>query len=164
MFGYRPAANAIVDRLSVPLGVQCVPKLRADVAGKVPCLLLAVMNNDAGKTESAVCDDAAHGLSVPEGDVLTPFLARQHANWQASGGAQSGNPDPYAVPVCQMNQIKSTDGAFQDCASGQNATPPGWCYVNAPTPNCPQQILFTQGQPPKGALVVLQCLEPTNGP
>ena len=41
LYGYRPAVNAIIDRLKNSLSNQCLPqKLQPDTSGVVPCLIL----------------------------------------------------------------------------------------------------------------------------
>jgi hypothetical protein len=174
LFGYRPAVNSIVNRLKVQLGGQCLPEaVNVDpTTGQVPCLLLDVMYPNAGASEEDICDNAAQGLSVPENDILENFVQTQHALWVAQGGATTGLPDPNDVPVCQLNQIKNTDAAaYAACAGVADAgiaeagttMTPGWCYVTGGK-QCPQQVLFTSGQPLPGSVVMLQCLEQTNTP
>jgi hypothetical protein len=171
LFGYRPAVNAIVNRLRIVLQGQCLPE-KVDVdptTGQVPCLLLDVMFPNAGSSEEDICNNPAQGLSVPEFDILQNFVQTQHNLWVAGGGAKSGQPDPNTVPVCQLNQIKNTDPAYASCAGavegGAPAMPPGWCYVQVQGgQQCPQEVLFTAGEPPSGSVVMLQCLEQTNTP
>ena len=76
--------------------------------GEVPCLLLNVMYPNAGSSEEDVCNSPAQGLSVPDFDIMQNFVQTQHNLWLAAGGAKSGQPDPNTVPVCQLNQIRST--------------------------------------------------------
>jgi hypothetical protein len=44
------------------------------------------------------------------------------------------------------------------CASPPDGMSLGWCYVEG-APGCPQQILFTNNEPPHGSTVNLQCIE-----
>ena len=126
LFGYRPAVNAIVDRLKVTLGGQCLPEqLTIDpTTGSVPCLLLDVMYPNAGSSEEEICDDAAEGLTVQENDILQNFVQTQHTLWVAAGGTKTGLPDPNAVPVCQLNQIVNTSPAYTACAGGADGAAP----------------------------------------
>jgi hypothetical protein len=45
--------------------------------------------------------------------------------------------------------------ANESCAASAD---PGWCYVTGTAAGtCPQAVLFTNGEPPLGARVTLQC-------
>jgi hypothetical protein len=147
LYGYRPAVNAIVNRLKNSLNNQCLPqKLTADpTTGQVPCLILATL-----QAPGATCDSKL-GLSNPDPTILAKFNQAQDAAWQTSGGADSGVPRPDTLTTCQVNQVA--------CPMG---TPngPGWCYVTGMAANgCPQAILFAQGTPPAGAEINLECIE-----
>ena len=158
VFGYRPAVNAIVNRLKNALSVQCLPqKLNVDPATQtVPCLILVTL-------AEGNCN-MVPGMSDPPADVLSRFQeAQRSAHLAACGGETScAPPDPSTLPTCQLQELTPTthDGAdFQggDCSGSTN---PGWCYVEgAAAGSCSQQILFTAGEPPHGATVTLQCLE-----
>ena len=72
----------------------------------------------------------------------------------------SGDPDTY--PTCALDQLLPTlpnGGAnTADFPMGPNGG--CGCYVEGAAANgCPQAILFTNGQPPHGATVSLQCIE-----
>ena len=165
VFGYRPAVNAIVNRLKTDLEVQCVPEpLARDSSGNVPCLVLATLSKPGG-------EDACNGLpglSIPTVDI-SDFRAAQHAVWIAGGGNDSTRLDPNTLPVCQMRQLSPSDpslptGTFDATGSCADATTPGWCYVEGEgAQGCPRQILFTKDEPPQGATVSMQCLELANG-
>jgi hypothetical protein len=182
LFGYRPAVNAIINRLKASLSNQCLPqKLTPDSAGNVPCLILVQLGT-AGPAGSCANPGAAcvnsQGLygpgDIPPGqttaplnqDILTKFCQAQEAAYTGMPGA-SGDPD--LQPTCALDQLLPTlpsgapnttdfpNGAAGGCAS---ASDPGWCYVTgAAASGCPQAILFTNGQPPHGATVSLQCIE-----
>ena len=161
VFGYRPAVNAIVDRLKTGLEGECLPqRLNVDsVTGEVPCLVLATLSHPGGED---VCDSIP-GLARPQGDILAAFQTSQHQAWVDAGGNASAQPDPRSFPTCKVTELTpSTDngadfGPDGTCAASPN---PGWCYVESNVPKaCPQQILFTTTMPPHGATVTLQCLE-----
>ncbi|HXN30483.1 MAG TPA: hypothetical protein VN894_01420 [Polyangiaceae bacterium] len=157
VFGYRPAVNAIIDRLKNALSVQCLPqKLKLDAAtNTVPCLILVTLQKGG-------CNGA--GLSLPPPDVLSRFQAAQHADWLTSCGGKTSCvlQDASTLTTCALTELtpKSNGGAdFQggDCSGSPD---PGWCYVEgAAAGSCSQQILFTTNEPPQGATVTLQCLE-----
>jgi len=183
--GYRPAANAIVDRLKNSLSSQCVPqKLIPDpTCGQVPCLILWTFVN---KPASTPCSQAGPGLQAPDPTVLATFNQAQDAAW-----VQAGKPgqQPSTELTCEVVQLVpsgavpnqgqcsstatlehftystmfspvtcSTGPATQSCV---NDTEPGWCYVTGcAAGQCSQSILFSAGaQPPVGVTVSLQCIE-----
>ena len=182
LFGYRPAVNAIIDRLKASLSNTCLPqKLTADTSGNVPCLILVQLGAAAGAGACAnpgsACDPKLGLLgpgAVPAGqtnaplsqDILTKFCASQEAAYNGMPGA-SGDPDTY--PTCALDQLlpllPNGQPNMADFPSGANggcgqSGDPGWCYVEGAAANgCPQAILFTNGQPPHGATVSLQCIE-----
>ena len=158
MFGYRPAVTAIIDRLKNALSVQCLPqKLNVDTTtNTVPCLILVTL-------AKGNCSTVA-GMSNPPAAVLARFQAAQHLAWQSSCGGKSSCvlTDPSTLPTCQLEELTTTTDNGKDfqngtCAASTNA---GWCYVEgAAAGSCSQQIVFTNGYPPAGATVTLQCLE-----
>jgi hypothetical protein len=99
VYGYRPAMNAIVDRLAAQLDAQCTPeKLQVDACGNVPCLLLATL--PAG-TESDCA--TTPGMSLPDAASLATFQQQQqHDAWLSAGGAGT---DPSTLPICQLDQL-----------------------------------------------------------
>jgi hypothetical protein len=182
LFGYRPAVNAIINRLKTSLSNQCLPqKLTADSSGNVPCLILVQLPTQVGPGACAnpgtACDnsqglfgpgDTPNGASGPivSQDILTKFCQTQEA---AYTGAAGGPADPDTFPTCALEQLLPTtstgaantndfpNGAAGGCAAAKD---PGWCYVTGAAANgCPQAILFTNGEPPHGATVSLQCIE-----
>jgi hypothetical protein len=166
VYGYRPAVNAIINRLKNALSVQCLPqKLTPDmVTGDVPCLILVTLPTQGPETD---CDKQNLGLAQPTSDVLTRFQAGPHSAWVTGGGAKQAAPDPSSFPTCVLTELTPQTapmGDFDSTGSCANSMDPGWCYVEGTAAGiCPQQVLFTQGQPPPGATVNLQCIEQANG-
>jgi hypothetical protein len=157
LFGYRPAANAIVDGFKNSLSVECLPqKLSTDsMTGKVSCLILVTLPKPG---DNSVCSTVT-GLQAVDPHVLQNFRAAQEAAWNQQGGANSGLPDPNTLPVCQVQeltpQLNPRDFDSLGCV---NSADPGWCYVEGPAAEgCRQQILFTNGEPPPNATVNLVC-------
>ena len=161
LYGYRPAVNAIVDRLKAALNIQCLPqRLTVDpMTGTVPCLILVTLPTPGAESTCS----GLPGLQPAPFDVLSRFQAGPHAGWVQGGGAASGQPDPSSFPTCVMNELTTTTDHGADFTNGTCAVSPnpGWCYVTgaAAGGGCSQQILFTSGQPPHGASVSLQCIE-----
>jgi hypothetical protein len=174
LFGYNPAVNGLVDRLKVSLNNQCLPQqLTADTSGNVPCLILVQLASQVGpgacENPGSACQNGQGLLGpgdLPQGatsapltqDILAKFCAAQEAAYTGTPGA-AGDPDTY--PTCALQQLTTgadpSDFNNNSCAGSPQ---PGWCYVTGAAANgCPQAILFTNGQPPTGATVSLQCIE-----
>jgi hypothetical protein len=183
LFGYRPAVAVIIDRLKNELTNQCLPEQLTVTNGVVPCLILVQLptqaNGGPGGTCMAPSCDPTQGLIGPGGTiapgqtfdptVLDAFCATEEAAYQQevqAAGSPMGLQDPALQPVCALAQLTPsahpTD--FSTTGSCVGSHDPGWCYVNGPAAGqCPQSILFTEGQPPSGATVSLQCLEQSVG-
>jgi hypothetical protein len=164
LYGYRPAANAIVNRLKSSLAVQCLPqKLTRDKnTGTVNCLIIVTLN----KGDQSVCQTVS-GLQAVQPNVLSNFRAAQEAAWNMAGGTATGLPDPNTLPVCALQQLSPKNPMmamdFDGTGSCVASMDPGWCYVEGQAAgSCPQQIIFTAGEPPPGSTVSLQCIEQTN--
>jgi hypothetical protein len=188
VYGYRPAVNAIVNRLKSALAAQCVPqKLVADAqCGNFPCLVLVSLNKNAVPGNKNLCKNAGSacnvpGLQAPTGadlDVIAKFCDANESQWQKS----KLGPEPYTVPVCEMRQLflAPTGGQAKGCPmaaqsndftasmggtpqpgdSCANSTEQGWCYVTgAAAGACGHSVLFTNAEPPSGSAVSLQCIE-----
>jgi hypothetical protein len=188
VYGYRPAVNAIVDRLKQKLNNQCVAqKLVADKqCGNFPCLLLVSLNKNVQSGNKTACKNPGSacnqpGLQAPQGadvDVVSNYCDEQEAQWQKS----MAGPEPYTVPVCEMRQLflAPTGGQASGCpapapagdftpSSGNTPVPgdscagspeQGWCYVTGVAAGpCGHSVLFTTAEPPSGASVSLQCIE-----
>jgi hypothetical protein len=161
LYGYRPAANAIVDRFMASLAPQCVPvKLSTDpTTGKTACTILLTLPEPGD--ESRCSSGTVAGLAPVDPTLLGTFRASQEAAWQQQGGPNSGLPDPSTLPVCALQELTPKANPGDLAASGTcvgNTKDSGWCYVEGPPAlMCPHQIIFTVGQPPPGATVTLVC-------
>jgi hypothetical protein len=180
LYGYNPAVNGIVERLKASLTNTCLPQqLVPDSSGNVPCLILVQLPTQVGPGACAnpgtACanslgllgpGDVAQGatqatlpLNASGGsDILTKFCAEQEATYTGMPGA-IGDPDTY--PTCALQQLTTGANAadFQNGSCAMSPQP-GWCYVTGPAANgCPQAILFTNNEPPQGAITNLQCIE-----
>lgn len=123
-FGYRPAIGAIIDRLKVALGGQCLPRtLIPDKAGHVPCLII-----EARKTN---------------GKCSCNTTARNEVSADHEPAKQAAQQDPIAEAsgwdcFCEITQ---TAGAQQAACQNDQNDPPvlggkqvdGWCYIDATT-------------------------------
>jgi len=175
LFGYNPAADAIVDRLKASLANACVPqRLSPDSTGRAPCLILVSMppstqGKGTCKNPGAVCNSPGlvgpgvvePGQSAPllSQDVLDKFCDNLESSYAAAGGKAGAQGDPENIPVCAMTQLILDKNDSTDCSG---STQPGWCYVQgaaAQKLGCPYTIEFTSTMPPSGSTTSLQCLE-----
>jgi hypothetical protein len=140
-FGYNPAMQAIVSRLTGPLNGQCLPQALTKTAnGTVACSVLVVypMQTD----QAAGCIDP--GMSQPSPSQLSDFQTQ----WQSQNGA---GPSPV---VCVFQQLAA--GTDYSGASCEGSPSPGWCYTQG-VDGCAQAIKFGASGPPAGTTVSLQC-------
>jgi len=167
-YGYRPAVNAIIDRLKEELGGQCLAKtLKEDEAtGLIPCLVL-----EASRTDACVCDEALGRKAIPEEVDGAP-----NPTYNAVLAAQE---DPFA-PVapsewncfCEIQQLVGDD--LEQCENtvdpAASAQGNGWCYVDATVgignpelvascpPNERRLVRFVgKGEPAVGSTVFVTC-------
>jgi hypothetical protein len=181
LWGYRPAVNAIVNRLKESLTKECVTEpLIRDPDGEAECLILVQSGNKVGPGACANPPNDMTGCDVTRGllgpgvvppgapagtpaplsqDVLTRFCKAQEA---AYNGAPGGDGDPDNYPVCALQQLWP-NGYPNDFPGGTcvDSTDPGWCYVTGQSDAgaCPQGIVFSSGEPPSGSSVTLECFE-----
>jgi hypothetical protein len=157
LYGYRPAVNAIVDRLKAALQVSCPPhKLTPDEAGIVDdCLVLATFNDG-----TTTCDNSLGYTDVSSAEALADFKANQHATWNGVG------KDPSTELTCQLAALPSAGGQCEVPATATNTSYQGWCYVentgvaaSDAGAGCSYQILFANGGPLKNVTVSLTCVE-----
>jgi hypothetical protein len=150
LYGYRPAVASIVDRLKSKLAAQCLPqKLGVQQDGTVKCLVLATL------PQGGACD-ASLGMSAPDDLVVGPFRRTEHDAWVAAG---KPGADPNTLTVCAVQQLVGSDLTNGSCRASSK---PGWCYVEgdaAAADQCEQELEFTNGTPPSGVKVSLQCIE-----
>jgi hypothetical protein len=125
-FGYRPAIGAIIERLKIALGGQCLPRtLTPDDQGQVSCLIL-----EARKSEGeCTCD---------------PNIARSDVSDEHKAAKDAAANDPVAKNAgwncyCEIDQL--TGDGLKACQTDLNPAPiingneavDGWCYIDATT-------------------------------
>jgi hypothetical protein len=129
-FGYRPAVNAIIDRLKNALKGRCLPR-RLDVQNdRSPCLVLEtkfLKGAGANAAEVSSCQACnAPGYRTPDPALL--------ATLQASATAEiNGEEVADYECVCEFQQLEGaalatcqTDAKDPRFLTGIN----GWCYVD----------------------------------
>jgi hypothetical protein len=166
LFGYNPAVNGIVERLKTKIGQKCLPEtLVPQACGDHTCLVLVTLPSSQNGEQDC---KSLPGMSIPDQDILAQYQDQQHAHWV---GAGKPGTDPSTLPTCQLQELfqqpagapsgcPSPLGTFDSAGSCVNSSTPGWCYVEgAAAGSCPQALLFTNGEPPSGATLQLQCVE-----
>ena len=171
-FGYRPAVNAIINRLKQALTGECLPRtLTPSATGEVPCLILEARNVGSN---ACVCD---------------PTKARADVSMQHMPAELAAKQDPLDQTAqwncfCEITQAGAPPSTAADLTAcqGDAADPPinmstmmqvnGWCYVDDSgsmpignpkiVANCPatekRLIRFVgEGQPTPGATLFITC-------
>ena len=163
LFGYRPAMNAIINKLKSALSNQCLPqRLSIDPkSNTVPCLILGTFPGPAGSNGVAsTCEKVNGGAYVtPEAPILKEFKDDLHAQWETSGGPGNGSIDPSTNLICEVRQLPPN----QICNTKSSDN--GWCYIeqNGGTMGCAQEVIFSKTALQGGVVTSLQCLESSSG-
>ncbi|MEP7122285.1 MAG: hypothetical protein ABJE95_15295 [Byssovorax sp.] len=149
-YGYRLAANAIIDRLKVEVSGQCLPRqLTPDAQGRVDCTVIE------GRVASpdCQCDSKRARRPVPAADqaILTAVKSSMDAKLGSldcfceivqAGDAVSSSPEELAACLGDASPTPIVNGGKD---AGQVAT--GWCYIDPATSpqsspeivkNCPE--------------------------
>ena len=146
LFAYRPAMDALADRMAPLLAPPCLAQpLPLEADGTASCVMLATLP-DPG--DESACAHVA-GLAPPAPDLLASYRAVLEQQWRAAGGSLSGAPDPSTLPVCEVTQLAP------GCGGSKTA---GWCYESPGTGACAQSIVFAGASgAPSGASVSIEC-------
>jgi hypothetical protein len=153
-WGYRPAVDAVVDRLKEAINGRCLPRELKVVPDpdrpggvKVPCSVLEVRPRAAAPT----CD-TAHGRKDPRPAAITPAIQRL----RDSGSC--GTPD---TPPCDAFTVCELAEAGPDCHhGGTKAESPGWCYVDPAKNRDDDPSLVQRCEPSKKR--ILRFVDPDN--
>jgi hypothetical protein len=129
-FGYRPAVDAIVERLKTRLGDRCLPRGLLTAADEsVPCTLVEAVPQPSGSCE---CDPAI-ARTLPDArttSLIRAELARDPA--ELCGADDPGCNGACLCEVLQVQQAQNPDpeAALLACREDENASGvEGWCYV-----------------------------------
>jgi len=121
-FGYRPAVDAIVDRLKEALTGSCLPRqLRRDANGKLPCSIVEARPRPA--TGAPACS-ATPGRADPDPAVIAPAIQQLR---------QSGTCDAPGRPRCDQFYVCQINEAGPECHTGDQPKTAGWCYIDPAT-------------------------------
>ncbi len=147
-FGYRPAVNAIIERLKNALKGRCLPR-RLDVQGtQTPCLIVEAKferADDGTQPGNPTAIDACKACDAPGYAKLSPELL----------ATLQGQPVANYDCLCEFRQLQpgagletcQTDSRDPAEISGVN----GWCYVDPSVPPSdptltPEQVNTILGQ------------------
>ena len=128
-FGYRPAMDAIVDRLKERLGGRCLPRaLLTDAEGSVPCTLVETVPNP---DKPCVCD-ASIAREPPV--ALVDALVRAELARQLGQPCGSDDPACNEACLCEVLQVQAANPdpaeALRACREDENPSGvEGWCYI-----------------------------------
>lgn len=169
-YGYRPAIDAIVDRLKEQLANKCLPRaLVVDpITHEVPCNIL-----EAGRgAEFADCTRVGRTTATPA------LIQSARDNLASQGSCTKGAPTA-TLPACDDFDICEIAPAGPDCHT-TNATSAGWCYIDpkngdpaslvASCPATKKRILRFVGPdtPAHGGVTLIACqgaqLDDTSSP
>jgi len=114
-YGYRPAVDAIVDRLKEALTGKCLPRTLVPdpVSKQIPCSVIEVRSTDCASTPGRTQAPAA---------VIAPVLTRLQETKVCDA---PNKPDCSTLKLCEIRE------AGPSCHQNQsNSTEVGWCYVD----------------------------------
>jgi hypothetical protein len=161
-YGYRPAIEAIIERLKSALQGTCWPrKVQAQVDGTAPCIVLEATQGQPqsdGTWQCPACD--------PSGGRTTPPAVSMEALKKDSSFQDSGLHCACEIPQVSAAQMQACAGSDTEPAGVD-----GWCYVDPETnpsasnklvDGCPKtsrrMIRFVgAGNPVAGSLTYVQC-------
>jgi hypothetical protein len=165
-YGYRPAIDAIIDRLKDALSDKCLPRvLEKDAAGQIPCSVVEVL-----PPGPAVVCDPARGRRTPDSALIGGVLDRLR---------KKGDCDAPNQPLCATYRLCQLQEVMDDrCHQATTDQPvPGWCYIDPATqpgddpslvkkcqPNERRIIRFVDKEnatPAPGAQVIIACFGAT---
>jgi hypothetical protein len=152
-YGYRPAIEALVERLRGVLRYRCLPRMLAIADdGSVPCVILEAFAPEPGDT--CRCDDPRFpGRVTPEQDRITDDVRKLDRC------------------VCEIKELENEGRISCQKEVTPSEALDGWCYVDpnqdhdprecAIVEKCPatdRRIIRYMGAQPRGQVVIM-CQE-----
>jgi hypothetical protein len=143
-YGYRPAVDAIVDRLKEALTGKCLPRtLTPDPAtGKIPCSIIEV--------RPVACLGTPGRVPAPA-NVITPVITRLQ---------ETKICDAPGTPPCTMLNLCEIQEAGPSCHVNQSPTETGWCYVDPSTNKMDDPTLVDKCPPTQKRII--RFVDPMN--
>lgn len=135
-YGYRPAMQAIVDKLKGKLSQVCFGReLQTKEQGQTNCRIVELLPG----APSCSCQ----GVRTTPSDVVLDSVRKQMLEQKLC----SNEADCNATCACEIQQVPaSANGALNSCQTDAQSTDDGWCYVDG-------------NQSPKSAQLVANCQE-----
>ncbi len=159
-YGYRPAVSAIIDRLAVALGPQCLPRaLIVDpTTGAAPCSVI-----EANPAAGATCVAAQGRTAVTDSQVTATVYQRLRSEGVCDSGAAT--PACSTFKLCTIDQVLPGTPTADICYNQPTVpagTTPGWCYTTnqAVTGGCPRTLRFmdpSNNTPVSGSRALIAC-------
>jgi hypothetical protein len=120
-YGYRPAMQAIVDKLKGKLTQVCFGRqLQTEAEGQTNCRVIELLPG----AEACTCE----GIRSAPNDLVLGSV-RQQMLRQKICASQS---ECDAMCACEVSQVPSgTNGQLNSCQTDAQSTDDGWCYVDA---------------------------------
>jgi hypothetical protein len=130
-YGYRPAVDAIVDRLKEALTGKCLPRtLTPDPkTNEIPCSIIEVRPIPMGGQPNC---DAVPGRETPPPGVVDPVRARLR---QIGFCGVPNKPSCEAGQSLYFCKIKESNGPTSNCNQNEAPNDVGWCYVDPTAPH-----------------------------
>jgi len=128
-YGYRPAVDAIVDRLKEALTGKCLPRtLSPDaVTGELPCSIIEV--RPTPPTGKPSCAATAGREEAPDG-VIEPVQSRLNQ----IGFCGVANKPPCNSGQFYFCKITEASPETSNCNKNESPNATGWCYVDPAAP------------------------------
>jgi hypothetical protein len=136
-YGYRPAVNAIIERLKQRLVGQCLPrKLEPNAEGEVPCLIVEGSVRDGGPASGT---DGATARTIAEMSECDASIGRERVLEGQLGTVVAALNDPLTerrdgVPIynnfCAVRQLKDDERIACQTKEVVETAVNGWCYVS----------------------------------
>jgi hypothetical protein len=141
-FGYRPAVQAIIDRLKLALHGECLPRTLNEQNGSVQCLILEGTKVTDPATQ---CTCSGTARSVVPAEQQPAVAAAEADTASMSAGLNC---------FCAIDQLSGA--GLENCQSATTSNADGWCYVDA-TYGSAQAALVAKCPPATGSTLFITC-------
>jgi hypothetical protein len=173
-FGYRPAVNAIIDRLKSQLTGKCTPRKLAKVVDEAgnestPCLIVDAQFAPAKDPTGALIQPDQTSVSACR--VCADRPGREVLSKEIEGLLRRNDDVSQFQCLCGVTQFKGAD--LTACASGsesvgQTGEKQGWCYIdnsaagesdqNPLTKSCPSHTTIRLATDTNKSTFFITCL------
>lgn len=135
-YGYRPAMQAIVDKLKGKLSQVCFGRqLQSEEAGQTNCRIVELLP----QAQSCSCQ----GVRTTPNGVTLASVRKQMLEQKLCNSESECN----AMCACEIQQVPpGANGELNSCQTDAQSTDNGWCYVDG-------------NQSPESAQLVANCQE-----